>query len=121
DPLLMHDFNLKVKDGEMVAVVGPTGAGKSTLINLLERFYDVKGGSIKFNGTDVRDIKRMQLRKHFSMVLQDNWLFNGTIFDNIAYGNQHETLDPDRVYAAAKAAHVDDVVRRLPDGYNTVL
>lgn len=121
EPLLMHDFNLKVKDGEMVAVVGPTGAGKSTLINLLERFYDVKGGSIKFKGTDVRDIPRPELRKHFSMVLQDTWLFNGTIYDNIAYGNQEENLDPERVYQAAKAAHVDEFVRRLPQGYNTVL
>ena len=90
DELLMTDFNLTVNEGEMVAVVGPTGAGKSTLINLLERFYDVKGGSIRYEGVDIRDIDRAELRSRFSMVLQDTWLFNGTIWDNIAYGSHDE-------------------------------
>lgn len=119
DPLLMNDFNLKVTDGQMVAIVGPTGAGKTTLINLLERFYDVKGGSIRYDGVDTRDIPKEELRKNFSMVLQDTWLFNGTIWDNIIYGS--ENLDHDTVLRAAKAAHVDDFVRRLPDGYETML
>ncbi|MFC6464253.1 ABC transporter ATP-binding protein [Marinilactibacillus sp. GCM10026970] len=121
DALLMNDFNLTVKPGDMIAVVGPTGAGKSTLINLLERFYDVKGGSIRFEGVDTRDIPKPELRKKFSMVLQDTWSFNGTIWDNIAYGSEEHGHDRDRIYAAAKAAHVDDFVRRLPEGYNTIL
>lgn len=121
DPLLMTDFNLTVKPGNMIAVVGPTGAGKSTLINLLERFYDVKGGSIRFDGVDTRDIARPVLRKKFSMVLQDTWLFNGTIWENIAYGSEEYADNRDHILAAAKAAHVDDFVKRLPEGYNTLL
>jgi len=117
--LLMTDFNLDVKSGEMVAIVGPTGAGKTTLINLLERFYDVSGGSIRYEGKDTRDYTRDELRNHFSMVLQDTWLFTGTIYDNILYGNEHATKE--QVIAAAKAAHVDEFVRKLPDGYETVL
>ncbi|HPJ00706.1 MAG TPA: ABC transporter ATP-binding protein, partial [Enterococcus sp.] len=119
DKLLMTDFNLDVKSGEMVAIVGPTGAGKTTLINLLERFYDVSGGSIRYEGKDTRDYTRDELRNHFSMVLQDTWLFTGTIYDNILYGNEHATKE--QVIAAAKAAHVDGFVRKLPDGYETVL
>lgn len=118
-PLLMNDFNLKVEPGQMVAIVGPTGAGKSTLINLLERFYDVKGGSIFYKGRDIRDISRPKLRDQFSMVLQDTWLFNGTIWDNIAYGNDNASEED--ILKAAKAAYVHDFVRRLPDGYETVL
>ncbi|API88891.1 multidrug ABC transporter ATP-binding protein [Marinilactibacillus sp. 15R] len=121
DPLLMTDFNLTVKPGNMIAVVGPTGAGKSTLINLLERFYDVKGGSIRFEGVDTRDIPQPELRTKFSMVLQDTWLFNGTIWDNIAYGSEQYGKNRDHILAAAKAAHVDDFVQRLPEGYNTIL
>lgn len=122
DELLMTDFNLSVKEGDMIAVVGPTGAGKSTLINLLERFYDVKGGSIRYEGTDVRDIDRHDLRSRFSMVLQDTWLFNGTIWENIAYGSHNQNaVKGEDILAAAKAAHVDDFVRRLPEGYNTIL
>lgn len=121
DPLLMTNFNLDVLEGEMIAVVGPTGAGKSTLINLLERFYDVKGGSIRFEGTDIRDIDRETLREHYSMVLQDTWLFNGTIYDNIAYGSRDENVKEEDVMAASKAALVDEFVRRLPHGYDTVL
>ncbi|MGX7059477.1 ABC transporter ATP-binding protein [Vagococcus humatus] len=117
--LLMKNFNLEVDEGDMVAVVGPTGAGKTTLINLIERFYDVKGGSIKYNGVDIRDVSRETLRQEFSMVLQDTWLFTGTIFDNIHYGNEQATEE--QVYRAAKAARVDDFVRRLPDGYQTIL
>jgi ATP-binding cassette subfamily B protein len=119
DKLLMNDFNLNVTAGEMIAIVGPTGAGKTTLINLLERFYDVSGGSIKYEGVDTRDLNRDQLRSHFSMVLQETWLFTGTIYDNIKYGNEH--ANEEQVYAAAKAAHVDEFVRKLPDGYKTVL
>lgn len=119
DKLLMEDFNLDVLPGEMVAIVGPTGAGKTTLINLLERFYDVKGGSIRYDGKDIRDLTREELRQHFSMVLQDTWLFTGTIYDNIRYGN--EQASEAEIYAAAKAAHVDEFVRKLPEGYQTVL
>ena len=119
DKVLMKDFNLDVKPGEMVAIVGPTGAGKTTLINLLERFYDVKGGSIRYEGQDTRDMTREQLRSHFSMVLQDTWLFTGSIYDNIRYGNESATKE--QVIAAAKAAHVDEFVRKLPEGYDTIL
>ncbi|WP_125981516.1 ABC transporter ATP-binding protein [Loigolactobacillus iwatensis] len=119
DELLMQDFNLEVQKGETVAIVGPTGAGKTTIINLLERFYDIKGGSIRLMGTDTRDIKREALRSHFAMVLQDTWLFTGTIYDNLKYGNEKATRDD--IVKAAKAAHVDDFVRKLPDGYETIL
>lgn len=117
--LLMKDYNLDVKRGQQVAIVGPTGAGKTTIINLLERFYDIKGGSIKLKGTDTRDLDREDLRSHFAMVLQDTWLFTGTIFDNLKYGR--EDASDEEIYAAAKAAHVDSFVRKLPDGYQTVL
>ena len=119
DHLLMTDFSLDVKPGEMVAIVGPTGAGKTTLINLLERFYDVSSGSIRYDGVVTRDLTRDELRSHFSMVLQDTWLFTGSIYDNIRYGN--EEASEEQIYAAAKAAHVDEFVRKLPDGYQTVL
>lgn len=119
--LLMHDFNLKVKPGEMIAIVGPTGAGKSTLINLLERFYDVKGGSIRIDGVDTRNIDRDVLRDRISMVLQDTWLFNGTIWENIAYGNDEYADDEERILKASKAAHVHDFVKRLPKGYSTII
>lgn len=119
DELLMTDFNLNVPAGDMIAIVGPTGAGKTTLINLLERFYDVSGGSIKLDGKDTRDITREELRSRFSMVLQDTWLFTGTIYDNIAYGRKDATEE--EVIQAAKAAHADEFIRRLPDGYQTIL
>lgn len=117
--LLMTDYNLTVKPGQQVAIVGPTGAGKTTIINLLERFYDVKGGAIRLKGVDTRDIDREDLRSHFAMVLQDTWLFTGTIYDNIKYGREKATHDD--IIEAAKAAHVDEFVRKLPNGYDTVL
>ncbi len=116
---LIEDFNLKVKPGEMVAIVGPTGAGKTTIINLLERFYDVGSGQIKYRGENTNGVARAELRKHFAMVLQDTWIFTGSIFDNIRYGRENATEE--EVYAAAKAAHADTFIRQLPDGYDTVL
>lgn len=118
-PILMKDYNLNVKPGEMIAIVGPTGAGKTTVINLLERFYDVKGGSIKLDGRDIRNMTRDEVRSHYAMVLQDTWLFTGTIYDNLKYSNQDASHE--EIIAAAKAAHVDSFVRQLPDGYDTVL
>ncbi|HIZ95940.1 MAG TPA: ABC transporter ATP-binding protein/permease [Candidatus Ligilactobacillus excrementavium] len=117
--LLMTDYNLEVKPGQEVAIVGPTGAGKTTIINLLERFYDIKGGNIRLNGVDTRDIDREDLRSHFAMVLQDTWLFSGSIYENIRYGREDAT--DEEIMNASKAAHVDNFVRRLPDGYDTVL
>ncbi|MFD1464683.1 ABC transporter ATP-binding protein [Lapidilactobacillus mulanensis] len=117
--LLMTDYNLSVKPGEMVAIVGPTGAGKTTIINLLERFYDVSGGSIRLKGTDTQNMNREDLRRHFAMVLQDTWLFTGTIYDNLKYGREDATHD--EIIEASKAAHVDEFVRQLPKGYDTIL
>ncbi len=117
--LLMTDYSLAVKAGQQVAIVGPTGAGKTTIINLLERFYDIKGGNIRMNGVDTRDLDREQVRSHFAMVLQDTWLFSGTIYENIKYGKEDATKE--EILAAAKAANVDSFVRRLPDGYDTIL
>lgn len=119
DEILMKDLNLEVKSGQMVAIVGPTGAGKTTLINLLLRFYDVKGGSIKIDGVDIRDMKRGELRSMFGMVLQDTWLFNGSVYDNIRYGR----LDArnDEIIEAAKMANVDHFIRTLPEGYNSFI
>jgi ATP-binding cassette subfamily B protein len=102
-----------------VAIVGPTGAGKTTLVNLLMRFYEVDGGRITLDGVDIRDLTRDELRGSFGMVLQDTWLFHGTIRDNIAYGRL-DASDAD-IHAAAEAAHVDHFVRTMPDGYDTVL
>lgn len=119
DTPLIQDFNLNVNSGEMVAIVGPTGAGKTTIINLLERFYDIKDGSIKLDGVDTRNLSRAELRSQFAMVLQDTWLFTGTIRENIKYGREDAT-DEDMV-EAAKAAHADTFVRQLPQGYDTIL
>ena len=116
---LIQNFNLRVNPGEMVAIVGPTGAGKTTIINLLERFYDIKSGSIKMKGKDTREESRSELRSHMAMVLQDTWLFTGTIYDNIKYGNENATEE--EVYAAARSAHADTFIRELPNGYQTVL
>ena len=117
--LIMQDINIDVKSGQTVAIVGPTGAGKTTLVNLLMRFYEVNGGRITIDGVDIRDIKRNALRSIFGMVLQDTWLFKGTIRDNIAYGKEGATEE--EIIAAAKAAQVDHFIRTLPDGYDTVL
>ncbi|MDT3425500.1 ATP-binding cassette subfamily B protein [Paenibacillus forsythiae] len=119
DAILIEDMNIKVKPGQTIAIVGPTGAGKTTLINLLMRFYELSGGQILIDGVDITDMKRSELRARFGMVLQDTWLFNGTIRDNIAYGREGAT-EAD-VVRAAKAAHADHFIRTLPMGYNTVL
>lgn len=116
---LIEDMNIEVKPGQMVAIVGPTGAGKTTIVNLLMRFYDVNGGKITIDGRDIRDFERGSLRSIFGMVLQDTWLFNGTIRDNIAYGREGATEE--EVVQAAIAAHADHFIRTLPDGYDTVL
>lgn len=119
DTPLIEDMNIHVKPGQTVAIVGPTGAGKTTLINLLMRFYEVDAGRITVDGIDTRDLPRGELRRNFGMVLQDTWLFNGTIRDNIAYGKNDATED--EIVAAATAAHADHFIRTLPDGYDTVL
>ncbi|OMF66416.1 ABC transporter ATP-binding protein [Paenibacillus sp. FSL R5-0766] len=117
--LLIHNMNIDVKPGQTVAIVGPTGAGKTTLINLLMRFYEIQDGRITIDGADIKDMERGKLRSLFGMVLQDTWLFNGTIRDNIAYGREGSTEDD--VIKAAVAAHADHFIRTLPDGYDTVL
>lgn len=119
DEPLIQDFNLKAPRDKMVAIVGPTGAGKTTIINLLERFYDPQGGHIYLDGKDTRSMTRDTLRKHIAIVLQDTWLFTGTIFENIKYGN--ENASDEDVYHAAKMARADAFIRELPDGYQTVL
>ena len=115
----IEGLSLDVKPGQRIAIVGPTGCGKTTLINLLMRFYDVNGGAIKVSGTDIRSVTRASLRGSYGMVLQDTWLRAGTVRENIAYGKPDATLD--EVVAAAKAAHADSFIRRLPDGYDTVI
>lgn len=119
DRPLIEGFNLHVKPGQRIAIVGPTGCGKTTMINLLMRFYDVNSGAILVDGTDIRDATRHSLRKSFGMVLQDTWLKAGTIRDNIAYGRPDASEED--VIDAAKAAHAHSFIRRLPDGYDTVI
>ena len=119
DRPLIEGLSLDVQPGQRIAIVGPTGCGKTTLINLLMRFYDVNGGSIKVSGTDIRDVTRASLRGSYGMVLQDTWLRAGTVRENIAYGKPDATLD--EVIAAAKAAHAHSFIRRLPEGYDTVI
>lgn len=119
DKLLMNDLNLDVRSGQMIAIVGPTGAGKTTLVNLLMRFYNIQGGSITVDGQPIDSFNRSYVRSLFGMVLQDTWLFNGTIRDNIAYGRAGATEE--EIIAAAKAAHADHFIRTLPEGYDTVL
>ncbi len=119
DRPLIEGLSLDVKPGQRIAIVGPTGCGKTTLINLLMRFYDVNGGSIKVSGTDIRDVTRASLRGSYGMVLQDTWLRAGTVRENIAYGKPDASLE--EIVAAAKAAHADSFIRRLPEGYNTVI
>ena len=116
---LIEDFNLKVQPGQRVAIVGPTGCGKTTLINLLMRFYDVNSGSIKVDGGDIRETTRESLRKNYGMVLQDTWLRSGTIRDNIVTGKPDAT--DEEVEAAAKASHAHSFIKRLPNGYDTVI
>lgn len=119
DRIIIKDFSAKVKQGAKVAIVGPTGAGKSTMIKLLMRFYDVNSGAILVDGHDVRDFKRQDLRSIFGMVLQDTWLFSGTVADNIRYGKLDATLD--EVREACKTASVDHFIRTLPDGYDMII
>ena len=119
DRPLIEGLSLDVKPGQRIAIVGPTGCGKTTLINLLMRFYDVNGGAIKVSGTDIRSVTRASLRGSYGMVLQDTWLRAGTVRENIAYGKPDAALD--EVVAAAKAAHADSFIRRLPEGYDTVI
>ncbi len=119
DRPLIEDFNLDVKHGNRVAIVGPTGCGKTTLINLLMRFYDVDRGEIRVDGVPVKELKRSELRKNFGMVLQDSWLFHGTIRENIAYGKEDAT--DEEIIAAAKKAHIHNFIMRLKDGYDTVI
>ncbi len=117
--MLMKDLNIHVSQGRTIAIVGPTGAGKTTLVNLLMRFYEINGGEINIDGIDIRDLDRGRLRTMFGMVLQDTWLFNGTIKDNIAYGRENAT--DEEIVEAARAAHADHFIRALPEGYDTVL
>ena len=119
DKTILHDVSVRAQPGKTVAIVGPTGAGKTTIINLLMRFYDVNEGAIYVDGSEIRQVKRDSLRGAYTMVLQDTWLFHGTIFDNIAYGKEGATME--EVVAAAKAARIHSYIEHLPEGYNTVL
>ena len=117
--IIIHDFNATMKKGQKIAIVGPTGAGKTTIVKLLMRFYDVDSGSINIDGVNIKDMKRDDLRSLFGMVLQDTWLYSDTIMENIRYGNLKAT--DEQVEDAAIASHVDHFIRTLPDGYNMVL
>ena len=119
DKIILHDVNVSVKSGQTVAIVGPTGAGKTTIINLLMRFYDVNNGSIKIDGVDIRDMTRADLREIFGMVLQDTWLFNGTIRENLSYGKLDATEE--EIKAAAKAAHCNHFINTTAEGYDLVI
>ena len=119
DKIIVKDFSAKVKEGQKIAIVGPTGAGKSTMVKLLMRFYDVTDGAILVDGHNIKDFERGELRKMFGMVLQDTWLFGGTVKDNIKYGKEDAT--DDEVIQAAKAAHVHHYIKTLPKGYNSVI
>lgn len=116
---LIHNFNLNVQSGQKIAIVGPTGCGKTTIINLLLRFYDINSGKIKIFGKDTKDITRSSLRSQFGMVLQDTWLFTGTVAENISYGKPNASRE--EIIEAAKAVHAHSFIKRLPDGYDTVI
>jgi ATP-binding cassette subfamily B protein len=119
EKIIINDFSFYANPGQKIAIVGPTGAGKTTMVKLLMRFYDVNSGAILLDGKNIQEFARGDLRCVFGMVLQDTWLFNGTIMDNIRYGR--ESVTDEEVYAAARASHVDHFVRTLPEGYNFVL
>lgn len=119
DQMILQNFNLRAAAGKLIAIVGPTGAGKTTVINLLMRFYDVNAGEILVDGQEIRSLTRESLRRAYAMVLQDTWLFNGTIYENIAYGKENATRD--EVVAAAKAARIHHYIMQLPEGYDTVI
>ena len=119
DKIIINDFSADVKDGQKIAIVGPTGAGKTTMVKLLMRFYDLNGGTIKVDGYDIKDFNRSNLREMFGMVLQDTWLFSGTIMENIRYGRLYAT--DEEVIAAAKAAHVHNFIMQQPGGYDMIL
>ena len=119
DKILMHDISFIAKPGQKIAIVGSTGAGKTTMINLLMRFYEVNGGKIFLDGIDTQELTRANLRQNFGMVLQDTWLFEGTIAENISYGKPEATRE--EIVAAAKAARADFFIRTMPEGYDTVL
>ena len=119
DTTVLHDVSFTAKSGKVMAIVGETGCGKTTMINLLMRFYDVTSGSILLDGVDIRQLKRDELRRQFTMVLQDTWLFDGTVFENIAYG--HDGVTREEVEHAAKAAHIHDMIMSLPQGYDTIV
>ncbi|MEE1219065.1 MAG: ABC transporter ATP-binding protein [Ruminococcus sp.] len=119
DKPLIKNFSLNVKSGNHIAIVGPTGCGKTTFINLLMRFYDIDSGKISIDGIDINDMSRDELRKKYGMVLQDSWLFNGTIMDNLRYGNEYAS--DEEVISAAKAAYAHSFIRKMPQGYNTII
>ena len=119
DTTVLHHVSFTAQPGKVIAIVGETGCGKTTLINLLMRFYDVSSGAILLDGIDIRNLKRDELRRQFTMVLQDTWLFDGTVFENIAYGRDGVTRED--VEHAAKAAHIHDMIMSLPQGYDTIV
>ena len=119
DKEVIHDFNVEIESGQMVAIVGPTGSGKTTLISLLMRFYDVTSGSIRIDGIDIKDMRREDLHALFGMVLQDTWLFHGTVYDNLRYGRQNARKD--EIIEAAKQANVHHFIRTQPEGYNMII
>jgi ATP-binding cassette subfamily B protein len=119
DRQIIYNLNLHAKSGGLVAIVGPTGAGKTTIVNLLMRFYDVNSGDITIDGKSIYDVTRSSLRSAYTMVLQDTWLFHGTVFENVAYGKENVTMD--EVVEACKAARIHSFITRLPKGYDTII